>query len=108
VYGMPRLVPMTCEHMDFVANVEVDRLTEDEGGPMTAMAASISIACVECGAPMRFIGPMEVGVLPNAPTVNPLRDELRVPLTFDDAPEGFGRVPGVTMHVNLPGDPRAN
>ncbi len=40
-----------CEHKDFKANVNVNRL-EDSGKFM----ADVMINCVECGAPMAFIG----------------------------------------------------
>jgi len=42
---------MSCEHRDFEASVEVNRL-EDTG----RFNADVRIKCVECGTPFRFIG----------------------------------------------------
>lgn len=37
-----------CGHVDFVANVAVNRLTDDEGGPVTAFHADVTIECADC------------------------------------------------------------
>jgi hypothetical protein len=42
---------MNCEHMNFEADVVVNRL-EDTG----RFNADVRIKCVECGVPFRFIG----------------------------------------------------
>lgn len=42
---------MKCEHKDFAATVEVNRL-EDTG----RFTAEVRIVCTECQVPMRFIG----------------------------------------------------
>jgi hypothetical protein len=45
-----------CEHLNFRANVEVNRLEKGEGGPVYRYQADIRITCDECGLPFRFIG----------------------------------------------------
>lgn len=42
---------MTCKHMEFSANVAVNRF-EDSGGFM----ADVRICCKDCGQPFRFLG----------------------------------------------------
>ena len=68
--------PTTCKHMNFRAEVDVARLTEVEGGPVTGYSASVRISCVECGTPFEFIGlPLGVKSL-----LVPNRDEARASL----------------------------
>lgn len=85
-----------CDHADFRAQVNVHRLPAEEGGPVNAISADIRVWCADCGQPMQFIGPV-VGDLADELAVSADRTELRVPLTYEGAPDGFGRRPGYRM-----------
>lgn len=50
-----------CEHMEFAAEVGVNRLTAKDGGPVTSYMAEVRIKCVKCGLPFQFLG-LEPGV----------------------------------------------
>jgi hypothetical protein len=45
-----------CLHENFRADVEVVRLTDEEGGAVTGYSASIRITCADCRHPMVFLG----------------------------------------------------
>lgn len=45
-----------CEHLNFAAEVDVNRLPQVEGGPVKRYVADVRIRCVECGVAFRFIG----------------------------------------------------
>lgn len=47
---------MDCEHMNFAAEVDVNRLPTEEGGPIKRYCADVRIKCADCGLPLRFIG----------------------------------------------------
>lgn len=47
---------MKCEHMNFAAEVDVNRLPDKEGGPVKRYCADVRIKCAECGQQFRFIG----------------------------------------------------
>lgn len=47
---------MSCKHEEFLADVDVNRLQEGEGGPVKHFCADIRIKCVQCGVPLRFLG----------------------------------------------------
>jgi hypothetical protein len=64
-----------CKHPDFLAGVTVNRL-EDIG----ALSADIRIACAVCHEPFKFVGAMEVGLLPDQPATSADGTELRVPI----------------------------
>lgn len=99
----PVAEPASCQHPDFNAVVDVNRLSDVEGGPITGMTADLRIACSMCGQRMQFVGPMTVGLLGNQPTVDLMHQELRVPLTYEGAPEPWNQGPGFTVRVNVPG-----
>jgi hypothetical protein len=73
---------MQCEHMDFYATVDVNRLVS-EGRPVE-FVADVRIQCAKCGLSFGFVCP-EVGMLPDRPAVSVDGGELRVPLK---SPEG--------------------
>lgn len=50
-----------CPHMNFAASVGVGRLTQTEGGPVTAYVADIRVNCADCGKPFQFLG-LEAGM----------------------------------------------
>lgn len=47
---------MSCEHVNFAAEVDVNRLPDKEGGPVKHYNADVRIKCADCGLPFRFIG----------------------------------------------------
>lgn len=87
-----------CKHEEFQADVGVARVWQDgEGkGPLRFMA-EIRVECTGCGTPMLFRCE-EVGILWDRPTVDPLAQELRVPLVpkGEEAPED---APGFVMRM---------
>ena len=58
-----------CDHMNFSAEVDVHRLTRDEGGPVTGYMADVRVRCLECGKPFQFLG-LPAGVDTQAATVS--------------------------------------
>lgn len=70
---------MSCEHDGFQAQVNVIRLSEKEGGPITGYTADVTIKCAKCGLPFRFIG-LPYGVLRGQPTLSADGLELRAPI----------------------------
>lgn len=40
---------MTCEHLNFASELNVGRITLEEGGPVKAFIADCSIICADCG-----------------------------------------------------------
>lgn len=47
---------MTCTHKDFAARVAVNRVTNERDADVMYYMADVSIKCVHCGEPFRFIG----------------------------------------------------
>jgi hypothetical protein len=71
---------MTCEHLNFQANVKVTRLTDNENeNVVTGYSADMKICCVDCGIPFEFIG-VPGGYSPIQPMVSFDATELRVPI----------------------------
>ena len=68
-----------CEHANFVAGVQVHRLTDTPEGPVTSYVADVRIRCEACGANFVFVGP-PMGVSFIMPMVSPDRTELRAPI----------------------------
>lgn len=99
---------MTCEHADFVAHVDVNRLTVEDDGPVVAFAADVRVECAACGVPMVFVGPMPTGVLHDQPTISVDGTELRIPLHPANEPGVRSTtLPGFVVQVHQPSD-RAN
>ena len=80
-----------CEHLNFTANVDVNRLV-DSG----RFQADVRIRCVDCGVPMRFIG-LPAGLDLNGAAVSVDGTEGRFAIApkgevitvMEDAPLGF-------------------
>lgn len=70
---------MSCEHMNFHANVSVGRLSKEDGGPVTSFTAGITVKCAECGLAFRFTG-VASGNHFFEPRVSIDGTELRAPL----------------------------
>lgn len=45
-----------CLHESFDAEVTVNRLPEEEGGPIKNYSADVRVKCHDCGLPFRFMG----------------------------------------------------
>ncbi len=63
-----------CEHKEFEARVEVNRLED-----VKMFAADVHIQCSECGMPFRFLG-LPGGLHPEHPTVSVDGTEARLPI----------------------------
>jgi len=75
----PSADPAICQHEHFAAHVEVNRLTDAEGGPVTGYAADITVRCAACGQPFEWIG-VPGGLSPGQPMCSVDRTELRAPI----------------------------
>lgn len=73
----------TCEHMDFLADVNVARILKGEGGPVVRYMAEVRVKCAECGTEFRFVG-LPAGMDYNSPCVSVDACEARMPI----APKG--------------------
>jgi hypothetical protein len=71
--------PTECAHEEFEAAVDVNRLTEKEGGGVSNFSADIRITCVQCGTPFHFIG-VEQGLSFRRPMASADSLELRAPI----------------------------
>lgn len=68
-----------CQHLDFGAEVHVNRLSEGEGGPVTRFTADVRIVCAQCGCRMTFSGlPHQINL--DEPTVGLCGLEASLPL----------------------------
>lgn len=86
-----------CPHEDFVATVEVERITKTEGGPVVGYAASIRVSCVACDEPFRWSG-CRAGVSSAHPTCSVDETKLRAPLRPSSADPDFGMgLPGFSV-----------
>lgn len=93
---------MTCQHLDFVAVVDVQRLTGEEGGDMVGLVLEVSAKCLGCGSPVVFHAPT-VGMLPGTPTRDPIGQKLTAPARLAVHPEDFGlQLPGFTVTAHAP------
>jgi hypothetical protein len=68
-----------CAHENFKCQANIGRLSEGEGGPITGYCAGITVHCVDCGLPFRFIG-LAAGNHYAEPRVSIDGTELRAPL----------------------------
>lgn len=88
-----------CPHEDFSASVEVDRLTSEDGGPITAYSADIRVSCAQCGEQFRFIG-VPAGMRPDRPMVSVDEAELHAPIRPASADPDFGLgIPGFAIRM---------
>lgn len=91
---------MTCEHPNFNANVEVSRITETDGGPVTNIYADVRVWCRACGEPLCFIG-VPPGLSPREPRIEIGAEELRCPMRPRSSPPDWGTGgPGFDVETN--------
>lgn len=67
-----------CKHENFITNIRVNRLTDNDGD-VNGFSADIEIHCKDCMTPFEFVG-LPYGLNPNYPTTNIERVELRQPI----------------------------
>ena len=92
------MTALTCEHPDLVVECEFNRLTDTEGGQVTAFLLEVKANCQACGMPFCFRG-MPLGLSHLAPTMS--LDALTVTLPVhpeDDPTTGIGS-PGFSVQV---------
>lgn len=76
-----------CEHMNFSARVEVQRLTDGEGGAVLNFLADITVRCAECDIPFHFVGmAANTGLSFKHPTANVGATELHAPIAPGEGP----------------------
>lgn len=96
---MPIDPDRACPHEDFTARVEVNRLTAEEGGPITGYSADVRVCCAHCDEPFRFIG-MRAGLDPRAPACSVDEAEARLPIRPASSDPDFGLgIPGFAVQV---------
>src|ERR1044072_6674705 len=67
--NMSDVNPDMCLHERFSAKVDVTRLSEVEGGPITGYTTDITVWCEQCKTPFEFIG-VGAGYSPEEPTTS--------------------------------------
>lgn len=87
-----------CLHEDFVAQVEINRLTATEGGPVTGYSADIRVECAVCGEPFRWTG-VDAGLSSAHPMCSVDETTLVAPIRPASADPDFGLgLPGYAIH----------
>lgn len=56
-----------CPHDSFSADVSIQPLSNEDGGPVASLAISLRAWCSVCGEPVRFEGPIGAAVGRGAP-----------------------------------------
>lgn len=79
-----------CEHHNFHVQANINRLSKEEGGPITHYDAEMTIHCTDCGLPFEFIG-LQCGMMPDRPTCNVNAQEARLPIK----PKGSNLTAGI-------------
>lgn len=67
--------PLICDHPDFVAGVDVNRL-QTSG----RFVADVRVMCAACGTPFRFLGIPESGIIFEEPLVSAFGHEVHLPI----------------------------
>jgi hypothetical protein len=60
---------VNCQHDSFNAEVDINRLPLEEGGPVERWQADVRITCRQCGSPFRFVG-IQAGCNLDGPAVS--------------------------------------
>ena len=86
-----------CEHKNFEAVVEVNRIAP-EGGSLTGLMADVQVWCSDCNEVFRWTG-CEPGLSFTAPTVSIDGTQLHAPLRPASADPDFGLgLPSFSVH----------
>lgn len=93
----PDLNPdLPCPHLNFAANVEVNRIVEGDQIPR-AYYADIRVKCADCKEPFRWTG-LKAGLSFSRPRVSVDETELRAPLRPASSDPDFGMgLPGFSI-----------
>lgn len=101
---MPEMPPLAdpdraCLHEDFVANVEVNRITGSDDDPtIIAYDTSITVSCANCDERFRWIG-VQAGLNPGRPMCSVDETELRAPIRPASSDPDFGLgLPGFAVN----------
>jgi hypothetical protein len=79
-----------CDHANFHANVEINRLLDKDEKAVVGYSACVKIRCTECLLPFEFIG-MSAGLSGAKPMVDVSAQEARLPIK----PKGVLLMPGI-------------
>lgn len=74
---------MPCTHPEFLANVQVNRVSKVENGPVVAYDVTATVKCTKCGTPFRWLG-LQAGLSYAGPMVDVSGFELRAPIAPRD------------------------
>jgi hypothetical protein len=87
-----------------MANVDVNRLSQKDGGAITSYVSEIRVQCADCRQPFKFICP-DVGMMTDRPCISPDGQELRVYLEPSDGSlDPLLRPPGFSIkHIKADG-----
>jgi hypothetical protein len=78
-----------CPHQNFTANVAVNRLASEEGGPVAGYSADITVNCADCREPFRWTG-LQAGLSMYRPMCSIDETILVAPLRPASADPDFG------------------
>lgn len=68
-----------CDHEQFKADCDINRLSETDDGPITGYSINISVKCIQCGQKFRFLG-VPAGSDHQFPRASIDGTELRAPI----------------------------
>lgn len=91
----------TCKHENFRAQVDVNRLSKTEGGPITHYSADVRIKCAQCGTPFEFMG-LPVGLNAYGVAVDLEGTELRAAIKPLNGPMPPAGLPGFSVRIGSP------
>jgi len=90
-----------CEHENFGALVEVNRL-QGRSGDTEGYKADITVTCTDCGEPFTWMGNLKVGALADEVTTDVTGVVLCAPLRPQSADPKFGMgIVGFAMRAEL-------
>lgn len=92
-----------CEHEDFHAHFDVGRMAASDDDPtIVGFVAEVTIRCVRCDEPFRFIG-MPAGMIATGPACSPDETEARLPIRPASSDSDFGLgLPGFAVRWREP------
>lgn len=95
-----------CPHENFSGHIHVARLgdgvEESEGGQIIGYSAALTIMCVDCEEPFRFVG-VKAGLSQAMPMCSPSEEEIRLPIRPASSDPDFGLgIPGFSIGYREP------
>jgi hypothetical protein len=95
-----------CPHEHFAAQVDVQRLTDTDDGPVTAYIAEVTVTCEDCDEPFRWTG-VPAGFSGAHPTCSIDEKTLNAPMRPSSADRDFGLgIPGYSINYRGGSDGR--